>query len=102
MQYIYLTLGFVAGFFIGKRFGRKETITTGFAGINAERHKAKEEALEKIMGLFDHQEEVANDHVERMLNVTDTTATNYLNELERRGQIEQIRVEGRSVRYRRK
>ena|SRR3989344_2158639 len=105
-------IGLVVGFFIGaygfgklfRRGSRQVTAswrgTQGVQAINAERSKHKEESLGRIMALFDRQEEIANNQVERLLNVSDATATNYLNELEEQGKIIQIGAEGRGVIYR--
>ncbi|MCH7878599.1 MAG: type IV toxin-antitoxin system AbiEi family antitoxin domain-containing protein, partial [candidate division Zixibacteria bacterium] len=52
--------------------------------------------------LFGETIEIGNDDVERMLGVSDATATNYLQELEDEGKIEQIGERGRYVVYRMK
>jgi predicted HTH transcriptional regulator len=100
-----LLIGLVVGFLIGRYgFGRFTTNwrkPDGVEAINAGRHQHKEESLERIMGLFEHHDSVANNQVENLLGVSDTTATNYLDELERRGLIVQVGVEGRGVTYRR-
>ena len=93
-----LILGFVIGLLVGKYWHGKHDIEN----INTARHKAKEESLAKIMAMFDRQEEITNNHVERSLNVSDATATNYLKELEGQGKVVQIGAEGRGVAYRKK
>ncbi|HEY4497390.1 MAG TPA: hypothetical protein VJC20_01385 [Candidatus Paceibacterota bacterium] len=92
-----LLIGLVVGFFIGAYWHRPQSIQT----INTGRSKHKEESLDKIMALFDRQDAITNNDIEHLLNVSDATATNYLNELETRGMIVQIGREGRGVTYKR-
>jgi len=60
----------------------------------------KESRKQKIIQLIKQNKEIANNDVEEMLGVSDATATNYLQELEDEGKIEQIGDKGRFVRYR--
>lgn len=46
--------------------------------------------LLKVMELFAKQTEITNDEVEKLLHVSDATATRYLAELEKRGKILQV------------
>jgi predicted HTH transcriptional regulator len=55
---------------------------------------------EKIMQLIEGKNSISNDEVEKALNVSDATATNYLDELEKEGLIEQLGSTGRFVTYR--
>lgn len=55
--------------------------------------------LLKVMGLFAKQTEITNDEVEKLLHVSDATATRYLAELEKRGKIQQVGTTGRGVKY---
>lgn len=64
--------------------------------------KRKEENKEKILALFTTQEKVANNDIEKLLGVSDATATRYLSELEQEGKLVQIGTTGRGVEYRRK
>jgi Fic family protein len=66
------------------------------------RSEQKAENKETIMNLFNGRREITNDDVEFLLRVSDSTATNYLQELEDEGRIEQLGTTGRHVRYRRK
>ena len=70
--------------------------------VNESRQNAKAEAEDKILKLFDNKTEITNDDVQKLLGVSDATATNYLNELEQEGRITQIGKEGRGVKYTRK
>lgn len=47
----------------------------------------KRKKLEKIMGLFLQKQTIANDDVQKLLYVSDATATRYLDHLERKGRI---------------
>ena len=55
--------------------------------------------LVKVMTLFAKQTEITNDEVEKLLHVSDATATRYLAELEQRGKIRQVGTTGRGVKY---
>lgn len=64
--------------------------------------KRKEENKEKILVLFQTKETVTNNDIEKLLGVSDATATRYLSELEKEGKLVQIGKTGRGVGYRRK
>lgn len=49
----------------------------------------KRKKLEKIMSLFLKKSEITNDEVEKLLHVSDATATRYLSQLEKEGRIRQ-------------
>ncbi len=68
--------------------------------VNYERKKKAEESRNKILDLFDGKEEMTNNDVEEFLKVSDSTATRYLDELEKEGKIVQIGRQGRFVKYR--
>jgi len=59
-----------------------------------------EQNKEKILTLLTTQESVSNNDIEKLLGVSDATATRYLNALEQDGKIEQIGKTGRGVGYR--
>jgi len=104
---IFLIIGFGAGCYYmwwkSKRSKLKksesEKESSGIDKINESRQNAKTAAKDKIMGLFDNKSEITNDDVQKLLNVSDATATNYLDELEQEGIITQIGKEGRGVKY---
>ena len=92
---IMVLIGVGFGYWIGrKKVG-------GFGTVNEEREKKKAEALAKVRELFQRQAEATNDDVQKLLGVSDATATNYLSELEGESFIVQIGREGRFVKYRR-
>lgn len=59
----------------------------------------KEERKQKILEMFQEKKEITNNDVEKLLGVSDATATNYLDELERSGKITQKGKTGRGVFY---
>jgi hypothetical protein len=59
----------------------------------------KQKKLAKIMALFAKQTSVTNDQVEKLLHVSDATATRYLSELEKQGKITQTGKTGHAVTY---
>ena len=89
---IYKALGGVWG--VGRRASKNPHI--------ARQQKKKEEGKQKILELFREREEIRNDDVERLLGISDASATNYLQELEDEDKIEQIGERGRYVVYREK
>ena len=62
--------------------------------------KEKEENKRKILELLRGAREISNDDVEKSLDISDATATNYFQELENEEKIVQIGRRGRSVKYR--
>lgn len=59
----------------------------------------KRKKLDKVMGLFEKKTTVTNDDVEKLLHVSDATATRYLSILEKEGKIQQTGKTGRGVSY---
>ena len=62
--------------------------------------KQKEEGKAQILEELQEKEKITNNDIEKLLGVSDATATNYLQELENENKIEQIGKTGRSVFYR--
>ena len=70
-------------------------------GVSVEKqHFEKQSRKQKILELLKERGNVTNNDVEVALSVSDASATNYLQELEREGKIEQIGEQGRFVSYR--
>ena|SRR3989344_4057129 len=97
-------------FILGIAFGILATKRGGkpFDWFDSAHHKSaqgklKEENLKKILTAFARasasQGKLSNDDVQKLLGVSDATATRYLEELERSGKIRQIGSTGRSVTY---
>jgi len=59
----------------------------------------KRKKLDNIMNLFLKQSKITNDEVEKLLHVSDATATRYLSELEKEGKIKQSGKTGKGVSY---
>ena len=55
--------------------------------------------LDKILAELTKKGSVTNDQVEKLLHVSDATATRYLAQLEKEGKIQQIGKTGKSVKY---
>lgn len=74
----------------------------------ARQTQKKQENKEKVFALFQTQamdstgspQGVTNNDIEKLLGVSDATATRYLSELEKEGRVEQIGTTGRGVEYR--
>ena len=59
----------------------------------------KRKKLEKILELLGKKEKITNDEVEKLLHVSDATATRYLSALEKEGKIKQVGKTGTGVEY---
>jgi ribosomal protein S25 len=59
----------------------------------------KHKKLDKVMALFDTKKQIENRDVEKLLKVSDATATRYLEQLEKQGKITQVGKHGRGVLY---
>lgn len=97
------TIVFLVGLFIGAfaiYFAMRRGKTSGIASHTQKQQDQKQTRKEKILEILKEKGSVVNDEIEKSLGVTDTTATNYLQELEREGKIEQVGERGRFVSYR--
>jgi exonuclease VII large subunit len=70
---------------VEKRLKQKARDISGL-GVRARQAK-REENLERILQLVQKKKKITNDDVQKLLRVADTTATNYLTVLIKRGQI---------------
>lgn len=74
--------------------------TTSKIGIRVKQQQIEKQARkEKILEILHERGGVTNDDIEMAFNVSDTTATNYLQELEDEGLIKQVGERGRFVSY---
>lgn len=100
-----ITLSFFIGLIVGALLAfvalRKQRSADGIAAYTEQRSNEKRKRKERIMALMKEKEAITNNDVEKLLSVSDATATNYLQELEQEGLIEQIGTHGRYVRYQR-
>lgn len=63
------------------------------------KRRSIEEGKKKILELLKEKSKITNDEVQKLVGVSDATATRYLDELERERKIRQIGKEGRFVYY---
>jgi hypothetical protein len=59
----------------------------------------KRAKLDKVMEAITKHGDITNDQVEKLLHVSDATATRYLSILEKEGKITQVGKTGKSVKY---
>ena len=59
----------------------------------------KRKKLDKIMEALNAKGKITNDEVEKLLHVSDATATRYLSALEKEGKIQQVGKTGKAVQY---
>jgi predicted HTH transcriptional regulator len=83
-------VGIIIGYLLARR--RKESLIFGQV-------KRKRENKQKILDFLQQNKRVANNDIEKMLGVSDATATRYLNELEKEQKIRQIGTTGKYVYY---
>ncbi|MBI4252748.1 DeoR family transcriptional regulator [Candidatus Uhrbacteria bacterium] len=93
-------LGLIIGALVGYFITRKTRTNSGIAAIVEHRSIKKQKRKEQIIALVQQKGTIANNDVEKFLNVSDATATNYIQELEEEGKIKQIGERGRFVTYR--
>ena len=90
-----LALLLVAGFLIGRRSLKNSGLEKAWRA----RRESKERAKERIMELFSEKDKITNDDVQKLLESSHATATNYLDELQKDGKIVQNGDIGRGVFY---
>mgnify|MGYP003395033847 CR=1 FL=1 len=66
---------------------------------NAAKQERVRKKLENIIELLNTKGKVTNDEIEKLLHVSDATATRYLSQLEKEGKIKQEGRTGKSVSY---
>ena len=67
----------------------------------SKQQKDKEQGKQSIYELLETNHPLTNDDVEKMLGVSDATATRYFDELEKEGKVRQVGKTGRHVHYER-
>lgn len=68
-------------------------------GLIEEKEDFKRKNLAKLRDYIKDKERVSNDEVEKMLNVSNATATRYLDKMEKEGLLEQVGHIGQGVYY---
>lgn len=69
------------------------------AKASAKIQSKKKAKLEKIMAALNTKNKITNDEVEKLLHVSDATATRYLSALEKEGKLQQVGKTGPGVAY---
>jgi len=78
---------------------QKKTVSTLLEKARLTIRFRKLKRIQKVLQLFDTQKTVTNDDVQKLLRVTNRTARNYFDELEKLGRITQVGDVGRGVYY---
>lgn len=104
MNYVILIIAGTAGVILGTYLGRRRAVKKGklfdeTQGKEREDAKKKRENLEKMRQIFAERPAVTNDDIEKLLGISDATATRYLDELEKEGLIRQVGRTGKHVYY---
>ncbi|HJN63035.1 MAG TPA: DUF977 family protein [Candidatus Paceibacterota bacterium] len=94
MNIFILIIVAIAGIALGMHFARGNR-----GGLIARQSKEKEENKEKIVEFLNRNKRATNNDIEKLLGVSDATATRYLNELENEGKVQQNGTTGRFVFY---
>ncbi len=94
MSYLILISIAVAGIFFGVYFARQKN-----GGLIAKQAKKKVENKKRILEFLQENERVTNNDIEKLLGVSDATATRYMNELEKEQRVKQIGKTGNAVYY---
>lgn len=90
-----IIIGGVSGYFIGRR-NKAETFVNDAEKLKSENMAKLKEHLNSLS-----DGEINNEDVRKLLNVSDTTACRYLDDLEKEGLIKQIGTDGPKVYYKR-
>ena len=72
----------------------------GFINFLSGRIIKKEKSKEKIIFYIEEHKKATNEDIRRLLNVSQRSVVNYMNELQKESKIEQVGKTGRSVYYR--
>lgn len=109
LVFIIIVLALVVGFLLAQKYGSPASnAKRSFAGwfkvlpldpVNQQRIQKRQEALQKVMELFVNQEKITNSDIQKLLSISDATANNYLNQLQKEGNIAQHGSDGHSVFY---
>ena len=95
MNYIILIIIAIVGIIIGGYFSMHKNKSLIFGQA-----KKKQENKYKILKFLKENGRIANNDVEKLCKVSDSTAERYLNELEKEQKIKQIGTTGQDVFYR--
>ncbi len=94
-SFIYFIIGLLLGYIVGGGMVEEEN--------SSKQHQPKRKKTktkeEKVLSLFDKKKKVSNNDVEKLLEVSDSTATKYLQRLEDEGKIIQHGKTGKYTYY---
>jgi len=82
-----------------KGFDERASVPETKTGLIDKQAKVKEGNKQQLLEFFASAQQVTNNDVEKLLGVSDATATRYLDELEKEGKIRQIGKTGKHVYY---
>ena len=74
-------------------------LTETKTGLIEKQAEEKRQHKDAILNLLNTQGRLTNNQIERMLGISDATATRYLDELEKEGKVRQVGKTGQSVYY---
>lgn len=94
---VIFTFGIVVGAVV-MWFSKVRTSGKG-PGLVARQADEKARNKKSIVELLETQTPLTNDHIQKLLGVSDATATRYLDELEKEGNIRQVGKTGKYVYY---
>src|SRR3989344_3403690 len=96
MNYLTLILVGILGIVFGMYWGKRNP-----GGLITEQTQKKTENKDKILRAMNSSPEgkITNNDIEKLLGISDATATRYLNELEKEGRVRQVGETGRAVYY---
>lgn len=97
---------FIAGIIIGCilmylliRKKNRSSPARGVTDFVEKQHENKQQGKERVLGYLKQNGNITNNDVEKLLVVSDATASRYLTELEEERKIEQVGERGRFVSY---
>ena len=82
-----------------KRAGEVGEVELNLPAGKAGQREVKEENKQKVLEYLQTNDKMTNNDVERMLGVSDATATRYMDDLEKEGKVEQVGTTGNAVHY---
>lgn len=91
---IYFSIGVVVGYLAWVSLGSVERKIQSEGETSESLHRE-----ELILKFIENKDEVRNHDIQKLLGVSDATATRYLQKIEDKGKIKQIGEAGRSVYY---
>jgi Fic family protein len=100
MNYVILIIAGICGMVVGSYLGKRQRVKKAMSAKDIQAQE-KAETRRKILAFFCASEtgKITNNDIEKLLGVSDATATRYLDELEKEGLIKQVGITGNAVYY---